>query len=208
MSTRVTFPLTLLRRALLRAVPLLLAIPLCLAAPAQARADEMMLTGPHPFLKENALSLQFLLGSGLGTSFSGRGVGLGYGYMLNGPLWLDLQMNVRAAACSPVVSCGAANGSDVELLAGASWRMRTAVPLVPYLRGGAGLIFLYPRTGANAMGLAARGGAGAKYYLFDWLGLGIEAALSLGHGYFDQSYQASHTYAVFDVALGMEWQFP
>ena len=172
-----------------------------------ARAEDLMLTGPHPFLKENSLSLQFLLGEGLGDSFSGRGVGLGYGYMLSGPLWLDLQMNVRAAACSPYGACAATSGSDVELLAGASWRIRTAVPLVPYLRGGAGLVYLYPRVGNDAIGLVARGGAGARYYLFDWLGFGLEAAMSLGHVTFGESYPLGRTYAVFDVALGMEWQF-
>lgn len=172
-----------------------------------ARADDMILSGPHPFLKENAVSLQFLLGTGLGDSFSGRGVGIGYGYMLQGPLWLDLQMNLRADACSPVADCAAPNGSDVELLAGVSWRIRTPVPLVPYLRAAAGPVFLYPAESPNAMGLAARGGAGARYYIFDYLGFGIEAALSLGHGYFDRSYGRSHTYAVFDAILGMEWQF-
>jgi hypothetical protein len=197
MSTRFTFPWTLT----------LVALFLQLEGAAPARADDLILTGPHPFLKQNALSVQFLLGAGLGDSFSGRGVGLGYGYMLNGPLWLDLQMNVRAASCSPYSTCGVTSGNDVELLAGASWRMRTDIPLVPYLRGAAGLIYLYPRSGQDAMGLAVRGGLGAKYYVYDWLGFGIESALSLGHGYFAQDYAASHSYAVFDVALGMEWQF-
>jgi hypothetical protein len=186
-----------------------LAFAACLlgAVGARARAEDMILVGPHPFLKENAASVQFLLGTGLGDSFSGRGVGLGYGYMLNGPLWLDLQMNVRAAACSPYGACRALGGSDVELLAGASWRMRTSVPLVPYLRGGAGLVYLYPRSSQSATGLAVRGGVGAKYYIFDWLGFGMEADLSLGHGAFAQDYAGSHTYSVFDIALGMEWQF-
>lgn len=203
MPTRFTFPSTLGTLATSAIVVFLLGVQ----AASPARADEPILTGPHPFLKENALSIEFLLGAGLADSFSGRGVGLGYGYMLTGPLWLDLQMNIRAAACSPYGSCGVTSGSDVELLAGASWRIRMAIPLVPYVRGGAGLIYLYPRGGQSATGLAVRGGLGAKYYVYDWLGFGIESALSLGHGYFAQNYAPSHTYAIFDVGLGMEWQF-
>lgn len=196
MSARLTFPCTLA-----------IAVHLMLGAGTSARAADLILAGPHPFLKENALSVQFLMGSGLGDSFSGRGVGLGYGYMLNGPLWLDLQMNIRAATCSPDSACGPHTGSDAELLAGAAWRFRTPVPLVPYLRGNAGLVYLYPRAGKDAIGLAVRGSAGAKYFVFDWLGFGLEAALSLGHGYFAADYAGDHTYAVFDVALGVEWQF-
>ena len=199
MPTRFTFPWTL--------AFVVFAFLLGSQTGSPARADDLILTGPHPFLKENALSVEFLLGAGLGDSFSGRGVGLGYGYMLTGPLWLDLQMNIRAAACSPYGACRSTGGSDVELLAGASWRMRTDLPLVPYLRGGAGLIYLYPRAGQSATGLAVRGGVGAKYYIYDWLGFGIESALSLGHAYFSQDYAGSHTYAIFDVGLGMEWQF-
>lgn len=186
---------------------LALAVQLAFTTPRPADAADAVLAGPHPFLKDNALSVQFLVGAGLGDSFSGRGVGVGYGYMLDGPLWLDLQMNVRAAACDPVGPCGAPNGSDVELLAGGSWRFRTPMPLVPYVRAAGGLVFLYPESSANAVGLMGRAGVGARYYVVDWLGFGLESALSLGRGYFDRSYPGSHTYAVFDVALGMEWQF-
>ena len=52
-----------------------------------------------------------------------------------------------------------------------------------------------------------RGGAGARYYIFDWLGFGIELGLTLGHGYFDSTYRGSHSYTVGDVAVGVEAQF-
>ena len=173
-----------------------------LSGSAPARAEDIILAGPHPFLKANALSAQFLLSAGFGDTFRGRGAALGYGYMLDGPLWLDLQMNVRASACDPVSACTVPDGSDVQLLVGASWRFRTAVPLVPYLRGAAGPIFVYPRAGENTMGLAARLGAGARYYVYDWLGFGMEAALSVAH-----DYVRIDTYPVFDLAVGVEWQF-
>ena len=174
---------------------------------AAARADDLILTGPHPFLNENALDARFLLGSGLGDSFSGRGVSIGYGYLLRRPLWLDLQINYRVSGCAPFDPCGAHTGDDVELLAGVTWRFRTDIPVVPFVRGDAGLVYLYPNGARSAVGLAARGAAGLHYFVFDWLGFGIEVALSVGHGFFAQTYPASHTYAVLDTAFGVEYQF-
>lgn len=172
-----------------------------------ARAEEMVLEGPHPMLKENAVTVQFLTGSGIGNSFSGRGVGVGYGYMLQGPLWLDLQMNMRLSACGTFGSCTAFTGNTAELMAGAAWRFRTSIPVVPIARANLGLVYLYPNKGSNAMGVAARAGLGLKYYVFDWLGFGVEAALSYGHAYFDDAYPGGHGYAVGDLVLGVELQF-
>jgi hypothetical protein len=58
-----------------------------------------------------------------------------------------------------------------------------------------------------AVGLAVRGGAGMRYYIWDWFGLSLELGLSLGRGSYADSYPASHNYAVGDVALGVEAQF-
>jgi hypothetical protein len=100
-------------------------------------AEELMLQGPHPELKENAVSVLALMGHGFGDSFSGSGVGLGYGLMLRGPLWLDLQTNIRTKGCSLFTGRCGTKGSDVELLAGFAWRFRTDIPVVPYVRGAA-----------------------------------------------------------------------
>ena len=135
-------------------------------------------------------------------------MGVGYGYMLRGPLWLDLQMNVRASGCAPFqTNCGAHVGDDAELMAGLAWRFRTDIPVVPYVRGAAGLVYLYPHGAQSAFGLAVRGAAGFKYYVYDWLGFGIEGALTLGHGYFAREYPAGRGYSVFDMAFGVEVQF-
>ena len=184
------------------------ALALGLLGATRARADEHLLSGPHPMLKENSASVSLLIGNGLGDTFSGRGVGLGYGYMLQGPLWLDLQANLRTSACNFFNGrCGTYAGNDVELLAGASWHFRTDVPAVPYVRGTAGLVYLYPQGAISALGLAVRGAVGVRYYFFDWFGFGIEAALSAGHAYFGSDYGGSHTYAVGDMVLGAEVQF-
>jgi hypothetical protein len=201
MSTRRTFPWTRCWRGALAVTAL------ACTTTATARADELVLAGPHPALKENALNIQFLFGDGLGDSFSGRGIGIGYGYMLNGPLWLDLQLNTRMSACSAFRACTVYTGNDTELMAGLAWRFRTDVPVVPYARGAVGLVYLYPDGGQSAVGLAARAGVGLKYFVYDWLGFGVEAALSLGHGYFASGYPGGRTYAVGDMAAGVEWQF-
>jgi hypothetical protein len=185
------------------------AIMTTLLAPSRpALAKDLILEGPHPFLKDNALSVNYLMGTGLGNSFSGQGLGLGYAYMLDGPLWLDLQFNFRSSSCSPWRgSCGAYTGNDAEVMAGIAWRIQMSVPLVPFARVHAGPVFLYPDGATSAVGLAARAGVGARYYIFDWLGFGAEAAMSLGHGFFAATYAASHTYAIVDMILGTEIQF-
>jgi hypothetical protein len=209
MSTRKNFPRSgsLFAARLLGAFVALTPAGLVVGAAGVARADELVLAGPHPALKENAVSLQFLFGAGISDSWSGRGLGIGYGYMLRGPLWLDLQMNLRASSCGPFGDCGPHTGNDAELMAGAAWRFRTDIPVVPFLRGGIGLIYLYPNGAQSAIGMAARAGAGVRYYIFDWLGFGVEAALSLGHGYLGQDYAGGHTYAVADMGIGVEYQF-
>jgi hypothetical protein len=173
----------------------------------RARADDLILQGPHPELKHNAVSVQLLMGHGFGDSFSGSGVGVGYGLMLRGPLWLDLQMNVRAASCSVFTGRCGTKGSDAEILAGVAWRFRTDIPVVPYVRGLAGLLYLFPEGADSAVGIGARGGAGMRYYIWDWFGLGIELGLSVGHGFYGDAHEGSRTHAVGDVALGVEAQF-
>lgn len=176
-------------------------------AHAQIPTDAVVLTGPHPFLKENAITVHYLLAHGLGDTFSGNGLGLGYGYMLDGPLWLDLQVNVRGDSCPLTVSCGPHHGSDAEVLGGVAWRFRTDLPIIPTLRGGAGLVYLFPEAAESAVGLTLRGGAGAKYYAYDWLGFGAELGASLGHAFFSDAYPGSRRYRLIDLAFGIELQF-
>src|SRR4051794_39001394 len=70
------------------------------ALPARARAEENILRGPHPFLKDNELSAHVLLAAGLGDTPSGTKVALDYGYKARGPLWVDLQLNLQHGTCS------------------------------------------------------------------------------------------------------------
>jgi hypothetical protein len=177
------------------------------ASASPASANELMLAGPHPMLKGNALSLQIVSGDGFGDSFSGRGFNAGYGYMLQGPLWLDLQMTWRASACSLFRPCGSFTGATAELMTGVTWRFRTDIPVVPYVRGAAGLVFLYPDHFRNAMGIGIRAGGGLRYYLYDWLGFGVELGFSYGHASFAEGYTGPSTYRVGDLSAGVEYQF-
>lgn len=157
--------------------------------------------------KANALALHLVSGNGFGDSFSGRGFGVEYGYMLQGPLWLDMQATYRASACSLFRSCGTHTGDSAELLLGLAWRFQTDIPVVPYVRGGAGLVFLYPDGFRNTMGVAVRGGGGLRYYLYDWLGFGAELGVTLGHASFSDDYTGERTHFLGDLSVGAELQF-
>ncbi len=176
-------------------------------ASAPARADENLLHGPHPFLKENELSAHLLLAEGLGDSWSGTKVAIDYGYHLSGPTWLNLEINVQKGTCSLTTGSCIRSGSVFETLAGGKWKYATESPFVPYFKAAGGLIYLFPEEARSAVGLALRGGGGVNYFFFDWFGLGVEANLSLGRGFFDSSYTAGHGYAIVDIGGGVEFQF-
>jgi hypothetical protein len=75
------------------------------------------------------------------------------------------------------------------------------VPLVAYVKGNVGLAYAFPNAGPNGLGFAARAGAGASWFFFDWLGLGAEFGYSVG----SVSHQSS--YAEVDFGGGIEFQF-
>jgi len=192
-------------------VPLLASLALLAVTPARADApaptQENVLRGPHPFLKDNELSAHLLLAEGLGDSWSGTKLGLDYGYHLSGPVWLNLQLNIQKGACSLTPGQCIRSGSVAETLAGGKWKFSTQTPLVPYAKAATGLIYLFPEEARSAVGIAIRGGGGLEYFVFDWLGFGVEVNLSLGHGFFDSSYMAGHSYAIIDIGGGVEFQF-
>ena len=192
-------------------VPLLASLALLAVTPARADApaptQENVLRGPHPFLKDNELSAHLLLAEGLGDSWSGTKLGLDYGYHLSGPVWLNLQLNIQKGACSLTPGQCIRSGSVAETLAGGKWKFSTQTPLVPYAKAATGLIYLFPEEARSAVGIAIRGGGGLEYFVFDWLGFGVEVNLSLGHGFFDSSYMAGHGYAIIDIGGGVEFQF-
>jgi hypothetical protein len=183
--------------------------------PGAARAQENLLQGPHPFLKDNQLSLHVLIGEGMGDSLSGPKLALDYGYKLTAstvaPVWLDLQINDQHAGCTSSSTsngiCGNDSGDVVETLAGARWTFATPIPLVPFIQSAAGLLFAFPNGASDAVGFGVRAVGGADYFFFDWLGLGAQVGFSLGRIGYDSTFTGSHTYAVLDFGGGLQFQF-
>lgn len=202
MLTRPHLPLP----PLLAGIAILLVFYLALAA-APARAEENLLRGPHPFLRDNELSAHVLLAAGGADSWGGSKIGFDYGYRLRGPIWLNLQLNGQKGSCSLTPGACARSGSVFETLAGAKWKFATESPFVPYIKAASGFIYLFPEQARSAVGLAVRAGGGIEYFFYDWLGFGIEGNLSLGRGFFDSSYTYGHGYVIFDFGGGVEFQF-
>jgi hypothetical protein len=190
------------------------AVAAALAWPAAARAEENLLHGPHPFLKDNQVSLHVLIGEGINNSVSGAKLAFDYGYKMTGgvvaPLWLDLQINYEHSGCNATASngvCGANTGDVIETLAGVRWTFATPIPLVPYLKSGLGFLFGFPNGASDAVGFGVRAVGGANYFFFDWLGLGAEVGFSLGRIGYDSTFTGSHNYASLDFGGGLEFQF-
>jgi hypothetical protein len=174
-----------------------------------AGAEEQMLRGPHPFLKENELSAHVLLAAGLGDAPSGTKVAFDYGFKLTAPIWLDLQLNLQHGSCqsTAVTECGPGTGDAFETLAGVKLKWPTPIPVVPYGKVGGGLVFVFPNGAKNAMGVVARVAGGANYFFYDWLGLGAEVGFSLGRVAYDPTFPGGPAYAVIDFGGGIELQF-
>jgi hypothetical protein len=176
-----------------------------LLAPGHARADDYVLRGPHPFLKDNELSAHVQIVAGLGGTPGGTKVATDYGYRLTGPAWLNLQLNFQRAPChspSGASTCDEPSGSVFETLAGVKLQWATPIPLVPYVKGAVGLAYAFPNGAANTLGFAARGGGGAAWFIFDWLGFGAEFGYSVG-----SMSTGSSTYSELDFGGGVEFQF-
>jgi hypothetical protein len=202
MPPRIQFPLVIAAAA-----------GVALASSTPARADENLLHGPHPFIKENELAVHVLVASGGGDSMSGGKLTFDYGYKLTGgwvPLWLNFGLNVQRGGCNQSPSlgaCGQNSGDLFETLAGVRWAFATPIPLVPYVGGAAGLVFAFPNGASAGAGLIARAVGGANYFFFDWLGFGAQVGVSLGSIGYDSTFAGSHTYQVFDVGGGLVFQF-
>ncbi len=178
-----------------------------MATAGTARADEF-LRGPHPFLKDNALAIVGGYGLAAGSdSPSGVRAVLDYGYRVGGSLWFDLRMGYLSGSCkSGPSTCGAAPGDAAEVLAGVTGKLRMSLPVVPYGTLAAGVLYSFPDQGARAAGPALRAAIGARYFLYDWLGLGLEAAFLVGRAGRQVSGEARWSQTL-DLGAGAEFQF-
>jgi hypothetical protein len=187
-----------------------LALAAAALAPAAAGAEEL-LRGPHPFGKDNELAV--LGGYGTANSFDGVRAGVAYGFQAAGSLWLDLRLDFVDARQGPVPrGCPSPDpcaevATYADVLAGVKYKLRTSIPLVPYGGIAAGPVFLFHDGAAGAFGLATRASAGAQYFLYEWLGLGIELGATLGGAWVPDVPGLQAGLRVFDVGIGAELQF-
>ena len=190
-----------------RAVWFSCALALALAAgPARA---ENLLEGPHPFLRSNELSLHGGYGAGFGDTFAGPKVILDYGYKLERGIWLDLGLGLLSGVCRTHLddpAC-ARKGDSAEVLAGIKWKLRMSIPVVPYVKALAGLAYQFPDNAHSAWGPLLRAGLGAKYFLYEWFGVGGEVTISAGRAGYQDDTTLSHALGGLDATLGAEVQF-
>jgi hypothetical protein len=182
------------------------------AGTTRAHADEPepLLRGPYPFAKDNHLSLE--AGYGVANDFHGVRAAVSYGYELAGSLWLDLHLDVVDGSAAPPVSEAPCAGcaevaTFVDVMGGLRYKLRTEIPLVPYGSAVAGPVFLFSRGARGAVGIAMRGAVGARYFLYEWLGLGLELGALLGGVAVDDDAGLSSTVLMVDFGLGAEVQF-
>ena len=109
---------------------------LCAALPVQA--EEELLRGPHPFIKNDELALHAGFSGGLGDNVSGLRLQGDYGYRLSQVTWLDIQMGVVSGSCrSKEIACSDGTGYSVDIVAGAAWKFQTRLPRVKRTLAGA-----------------------------------------------------------------------
>jgi len=213
-ATRAIGPRCLVFRSVLsvavaRTLPLALALAVLTCATA-ARADET-LRGPHPFRKENALSLHAEVVRGFDGWIGGTKLVAAYGWKMRHPMWLDLGAGFHQPICQRALyaldACSEYRAQAVDLLVGVRYRFTLEIPLVVEVGGSGGPLFVFPDTYKAAFGLALRGAAGAKYFFQEWLGLGIELAISYGTVFHDRLYPGPSGYGALEAGLGGEMHF-
>jgi hypothetical protein len=187
--------------------PLFIVCALALAG-GTARAENL-LEGPFPFARDNELSVHGGWAAGFGDTFAGPKAVVDYGYKLERGIWLDLGVGFLSGTCrartdDPVC---ARKGDSAEVLAGIKWKLRMNVPVVPYAKVQGGLGYQFPDSGRSAWGPLVRGGVGATYFLYEWIGVGAEVTMSLGHASYEDASTLSRALGGLDATLGVELQF-
>jgi hypothetical protein len=176
------------------------------AAPAYA---EPLLEGPYPFAHDNELSVHGGYAAGFGDTFAGPKAIVDYGYKLDRGIWLDLGVGFLSGTCRPRMDNPACvrKGDSAEVLAGIKWKLRMNVPVVPYAKVQVGFGYQFPDSARNAWGPMLRGGLGATYFLYEWIGIGAEVTAAAGHASYEDGSTLSRTVGGLDATLGAELQF-
>ena len=189
------------------------ALALTFAPAAVAAADDAgspLLRGPYPFALDNDLALDG--GFAQANGWRGTRASVSYGYALAGSLWLALQVDMvgtseriprQPADCA---ACGEVR-SYFDVLAGLKYKLRTPIPLIPYAAAVAGPVFLFHERARGAMGIAVRTAVGARYFLYEWFGVGLELGGLLGAAAVDEAAGLDSPLRMVDINLGAQVHF-
>ena len=193
----------------MRANVALCAFALTAAASAGPARAEELLRGPYPFLRDNELSLHGGYAAGFGDTFAGPKAVVDYGYKLNRGIWLDLDLGLLSGQCRPRLDSPACvrKGNSAEVLVGIKWKLRMNVPVVPYAKVLGGLGYQFPDSARSAAGPVVRAGVGAKYFFYEWIGVGGEITAAAGHAGYQDGSGLGRTLGALDFTLGVEAAF-
>jgi hypothetical protein len=186
-----------------------LTIVAALFATAPAHATEVQSKGPEVFPGKLQVGFHPI---GFQAGFANRSPG---GYKLTADiagliaspgklsLWLGGGINYAAGFYSCYLTdCG----GDFQMWAFLmmTFEKMINIPLVPFARAGVGGDVLFYNAVAGAFVL--RFGGGVHYYLFKWLGLGIETNFTFGPGFYPNG-AGTLFYGTWDFGLGARFAF-
>jgi hypothetical protein len=142
-----------------------------------------------------------------------------YGHRLSSATWLNMELDMgfgSGRACfvdngGNVVCTGSAGGQQLDAIIGARWNFLTRhEQLVPYLKLGGGLAFLFwPGFDNDGFAPVGRAAGGLKYFVLPNLGVGGEASLTMGPGIYGcgPGCATSDLYATWSMMGGAEFVF-
>jgi hypothetical protein len=167
-----------------------------------------LLRGPHPFLKPNALQLAGGFNAASGGGIGGLKLQGAFEYELVGSLWLNLHVGFVDGSDKPVDGRACATcGQMADTMAGLSYRLRMEVPVVLTGTLAGGFLFVFPDQYGSAMGMGVRGALSGRYFLYDWLGFGLELGTTVGFVSHEEASGLSRGLASLDALAGVEVQF-
>ena len=150
-------------------------------------------------------------------SVGGFKIGLSYDYRLTRLMWFDAQANFsfggdckqRAGGTDPdrPYICGGVRGFGIDLLAGIQfkWFNVWKVPVVPFVRGNLGVVFIISDGPNDGVAAVARVGGGFRYNFFKWFAVGGELAATIGPAF--RNDLDTGLFAVLEVLAGAEFFF-
>jgi hypothetical protein len=164
--------------------------------------------------------LDAMIGGRVGVENAPGGglVGTEYAHRLSQQTWFDLQLDMSFGGTrdcfvdrAGFVDCGYYGGQSLDIIAGAKWKFQTRNErLVPFAKVGGGLAFMFwPGQDNDGIAPVVRGGGGVKYFVTPMLGLGGEASVMFGPGFYGCGVNCTVTdpFFAFNMVGSVEFDF-